>query len=65
MAMALATHNGFDDDFFAGFPLSAMLTGALRNHDGSSGNRGIPLDVKEVSIPIPNDACIARLLHST
>jgi hypothetical protein len=45
--MAL-THGGFDDDFFAGFPLSALMTGALRNNDGSSPNRGIPLDVKEV-----------------
>ena len=44
MAMAL-THSGFDDDFFAGFPLSALMTGAMRNNDG---NRGIPLDVKEV-----------------
>lgn len=47
MAMAL-THSGFDDDFFAGFPLSALMTGNLRNNDGNAGNRGIPLDVKEV-----------------
>ena len=47
MAMALS-HGGFDDDFFAGFPMSALMTGALRNNDGSAGNRGIPLDVKEV-----------------
>ena len=49
MAMAL-THGGFDDDFFAGFPLSALMAGNLRSQDGSSGNRGIPLDVKEVSV---------------
>ncbi len=49
MAMAL-THGGFDDDFFSGFPLSALLHGHMRGSDGNAGNRGIPLDVKEVSI---------------
>ncbi len=49
MAMAL-THGGFDDDFFAGFPLSALMSGALRGQDGTPGNRGIPLDVKEVGV---------------
>ena len=49
MAMAL-THGGFDDDFFSGFPLSALMHGSLRGHDGTPGNRGIPLDVKEVSV---------------
>ena len=49
MAMALSTHGGFDDDFF-GLPLAAMLSGAMRNTDGNLGNRGIPLDVKEVGI---------------
>ena len=49
MAMAL-THGGFDDDFFSGFPLSALMHGHLRGSDGSAANRGIPLDVKEVSV---------------
>ena len=49
MAMAL-THGGYDDDFFAGFPLSALMPGNVRGHDGTPGNRGIPLDVKEVSV---------------
>jgi HSP20 family protein len=46
MAMAL-THGGFDDDFFSGFPLSALMHGSMRGQDGTPGNRGIPLDVKE------------------
>lgn len=49
MAMAL-THGAFDDDFFSGFPLSALMHGNPRGHDGTPGNRGIPLDVKEVSV---------------
>ena len=49
MAMAL-THGGFDDDFFSGFPLSALMHGNMRGSDGSAANRGIPLDVKEVSV---------------
>ena len=63
MAMALSTHGGFDDDFFASLPLSAMMAGALRNNNGDAGNRGIPLDVKEVSVEtmhLAHHSCFTR-----
>ena len=66
MAMALSTHGGFDDDFF-GLPLAAMLTGAMRNSDGNVGNRGIPLDVKEVGTdgsPI-QDTVLKKAKHTS